>query len=159
MSATNPNSPIKPVFKPPPDGGEVSWISNNSAIHGIGTKVHWNSKGIRNVCKTKDHSDLDASKGCYNVIPKFLLMVSGVSFKEFSKSNTELQLRMSLPTGQGSSSCAIYSYSWKSTFCLKITSEICVPAANMTERNEAFALTTGILQHATLSKTTDVSWV
>lgn len=69
MSATNPHSPIKPVFKPPPDGGEVSWISNDSAIHGIGTKVHWNSKGIRNVCKTKDHNHLDVSKGCYTKIP------------------------------------------------------------------------------------------
>lgn len=34
-----------------------------------------------------------------------------------------------------------------------------MPAANLTERNVAFALTTGILQHTTSSKNTDVSWV
>lgn len=34
-----------------------------------------------------------------------------------------------------------------------------MPAANLTERNMAFALTTGILQHTKSSKNTDVSWV
>lgn len=121
MSATNPNSPIKPVFKPPPDGGEISWVSNNSAIHGIGTKVHWNSKGIRNVCKTKDHNHLDASMRWCTKIP----------FNAFWDFSGKIQQRQHRSTAGNvithrAGFLLLYHLFLllKSIFCLSITSEI-----------------------------------
>lgn len=53
------NRPVKAIFKSPPDGVEVSWISNYSTIQGIDTEIHWNSKRggkIYSINKIKDSS-------------------------------------------------------------------------------------------------------
>lgn len=54
--------PVKSVFKSSPYCGEVSWISNNSAIQRIGTKVNWNCKGIRNLCRKIKYSKGELNK-------------------------------------------------------------------------------------------------
>lgn len=45
------NRPVKAIFKSPPDGIEVSWISNYSTIQGVGTEIHWNSKRAGKIYK------------------------------------------------------------------------------------------------------------